>query len=84
MITEEERLIMKKVLGVHYTNMVYEFLIEQKILSSKKKPYSKRTIQAVYQGTRENAQIENGIIDLCNREKLKQKTINEKRKKLIS
>ena len=83
MITEQERTIIKKVLGMHYTNSVYEFLIKEKVFSSKNKPYSKRMIQAVYQGTRENPQIENAIIELCHRESVKQQNAEQQRRKLI-
>lgn len=84
MITDTERIIIKRVLGIRYTNMVSKFLVEQKILSNKNAPYSKRMIQAVCQGTRENVQIENAIIQLCHQEKLKQKAIEEQRKKLMT
>lgn len=79
MITDEERIMIKKILGVHYTNMVYDFLKKEKILN-KKKPYSKRMIRAVCQQTRENKQIENAIIKLCHQETLKQKEETANRK----
>lgn len=84
MITNSERTMIKKVLGVHYTNMVYEYLVKQKILSNKNLPYSKRTIQAVCQGTRENIQIENAIVQLCHQKKIKQKAIDDQKKKLMN
>lgn len=82
MITDEERIMIKKILGVHYTNVVYDFLIKEKIVTNKNKPYSKRMIRAVCQQTRENKQIENAIIKLCHQETLKQKEETANRKNL--
>ncbi len=84
MINNSDRAIIKRVLGVHYTNMVHKFLIEQNVLSNKNKPYSKRMIQAVCQGTRENIQIENAIIQLCHQIKIKQKAINDQKRRLMN
>ena len=65
MIHKEQRTILKKVLGYHYTENVLKILKQKRITNRKGIAYGSSMIRNVFNGINENKDIENAIMELC-------------------
>ena len=83
MISLEQTMELRKVLGVQITASVLEKLQTRGITAKKGRPYSKNMISAVYRGERNNESIESAIFDLYD-EKLKEFADRNKRLGIIA
>jgi len=65
MITPEQTEALKKIMGNKYCQEVQALLEKRKVLNRKKKPHSGEVISYVFNGVRQNADIEKAIIDIA-------------------
>lgn len=69
MITEIEQKHLKEVFQGRYTEDVIKILEERKIVKKNGKPHSAQYIRMVFQGVRNNPDIESAIWDLASKRK---------------
>lgn len=83
MITEAERIEIKKVLGSRYTADILEVLRDRQIKNAKGEPYSPSYIRSILNGNSNNNEIENIIIEFCQTRKREQTKNKKMRTKML-
>ncbi|MFA5296574.1 MAG: hypothetical protein WC389_00020 [Lutibacter sp.] len=69
MISTEEKLKFKMILGHRYVSQIKEVLNERNIIDGSGKAYSDGMIRQVFNGNSENFEIESAIIEAAKRQK---------------
>lgn len=83
MISSKEKNALKKILGEHYTSNVIELLEKKGIKDAFSKTHSSEMIRQVFNGYRENIEIEEAILEAASIEKKRQKELARKKKQLL-
>jgi hypothetical protein len=83
MITKENKLALKKMLGNKYTPKVLEILNENKIFSKKGVPFSSGYIRHVLNGKNENFQIEEVLFEVFKSRNDFHTELDKKRKAIL-
>ena len=82
MISEQESIALKEVLGTRYTNEVRTILLQNKVYTNGVDTYSASHITNVVNGKYENPKIESALYDLAERRKA-EKLANTNKRLLI-
>lgn len=69
MISKHEQKQLKRFLGAQYSKRVLDILSHKGIKNKQGKPHTAAYIRMVFQGLRNNAEIENAIWELANQNK---------------
>ena len=69
MITEEEQKQLRQLFGGHYSQDVLNILNHQNITNRNGEPHSSQYVRMVFQGVRQNAEIEKAIWQLADKRK---------------
>lgn len=83
MITEAERIEIKKVLGSRYTADILDVLRDREIKNAKGEAYSPSYIRSILNGNSNNIEIENTIFEFYQSKKREQTKVNRNRAKML-
>ena len=84
MISPNEKLKYKAILGHRYVTKIEEILNERGVLDTSNKPYSKGMIRQVFNGYSENFEIESAILEAYRIKVKEVKAFERKKQKIIS
>lgn len=83
MITKNEQKQLKKILGSHYTKAVLKILLANDIRTKKGISHNATYIRAVFQGLRNNKEIESAIWEVASNKKRETEEFNNKKKTIL-
>ncbi len=83
MITKNEQIHLKKILGSHYTASVLKNLMAKKICNKNGLPHNAKYIRMVFQGLRNNEEIETAIWELALYKKNALNDLNRKKEIIL-
>jgi len=85
MITENEQIEFKKIIGAHYVDDVSEILMNKGIRNRNNgMPYSNSYIYKVFNGIRNNEDVEAAIVQLAAQKKLYAKNKKTKKQQVLN
>ncbi len=84
MITKNEQKRLKPIIGSHYTAAILKILMAKRIHNKNGRPHNATYIRMVFQGFRNNKEIENAIWKLAVHKKREIKNLNITKQRILN
>lgn len=84
MITKNEQIQLKEIIGAHYSDDVLDILNNKAIRNKNGHPHSAEYVRIVFQGVRENEDVEAAIWQLAELKKAEKLETEEKKQRILS
>jgi len=84
MITQKEQIQLREIIGTHYTDAVLDYLNSKGERNRNGHPYSPEYVRMVFQGVRNNTDIENAIWQVAAQKKKEAKKAEKLKKQILN
>lgn len=84
MITQEEQIRLKNIIGAHYAEDVSDILNNKALRNRNGHPYALQHIRTVFVGMRENTDVEAAILELAAIKQAESKKVEQRKNEILT